>query len=73
MLFLQDDLRVKSAPYAAVPYVDLENQQQPLTGLERLQTIVAYFYAAPHEIFGRPFLHYEDASLAVFSPSRVSI
>jgi hypothetical protein len=34
---------------------------------------VAYFYAAPHEIFGRPFLHYEDASLAVFSPSRVSI
>ncbi|HWY23098.1 MAG TPA: hypothetical protein VNX26_17870 [Candidatus Acidoferrum sp.] len=73
MLFLQDDYRVKSASYATVPYVDLENQRPLLTGLERLQAIVAYCYAAPHEIFGHPFLHYEDASLAVFSPSKVSI
>jgi hypothetical protein len=73
MLFLQDDLRIESASYATVPYVDLEHQELPLRELERLQAIVAYCYAAPHQIFGDPFLHYEHASLAVFSPSKVSI
>lgn len=73
MLFLQDHLRIKSASYSVLPFINVERVPSPaLEKLSRIQTIVAYCYAIPHHIFGDPHLAYEHASLAVFSPGRVS-
>ena len=73
MLFLQDDLRIRSAAYAMLPALDLDNAEPCLRELEHLQAIVAYCYSAPHPTFGDPFFHFEHASLAIFSPEPVSI
>jgi hypothetical protein len=76
MLFLQDHLRIRSASYARVPFVDLDRSDEmsaTVQDLADLQAIVAYCYASPHPIFGDPFFRYEHASLALFSPGRVSI
>jgi Apea-like HEPN len=71
MLFLQDDLRIKSASYSMLSATDLEHPGPVLDKLKRIQTVVAYCYAIPHHISGDPHLRYEHASLAVFSPGRV--
>ncbi|MGA2402178.1 MAG: hypothetical protein ABSG91_10790 [Syntrophobacteraceae bacterium] len=73
MLFLQDDLRIRSAAYAMLPALDLDKAEPYLRELEHLQAIVAYCYSAPHPTFGDPFLHFEQASLAIFSPEPVTI
>jgi len=72
-LFLQDDLRIRSASYATLPFIDLDHPASSLEDLERLQAMVAYCYASPHEVFGDPFLRNEHASLVIFSPAKVSI
>jgi hypothetical protein len=75
MLFLQDHLRIHSASYARVPFVDLDCPDEVYATLEDLadlQAVVAYCYASPHPIFGDPFFRYEHASVALFSPGRVS-
>lgn len=71
MLFVQDHFRVRSASYAAVPYVDLNHWSSVLDNLARAQAVVAYFYSVPHQTFGDPFLTIEHASLVVFSPDSV--
>lgn len=72
MLFLKDDLRIRSASYVAVPYIDLgQIDRRQLEQLERVQAFVAYAYGSPHEIFGAPFLSTEHASLVIFSPGPV--
>lgn len=71
MLFLQDDLRIRSASYAVLPFIDFERVEPVLEKVRRIQTIVAYCYAIPHDIFGHPHLRYEHASLVIFSPGRV--
>jgi hypothetical protein len=73
MLFLQDDLRIRSAAYAMLPALDLDKAEPCLRELGHLQAILAYCYSAPHPTFGDPFLHFEHASLAIFSPEPVSI
>jgi hypothetical protein len=74
MLFLKDDLRVKSATYAVSPFVELK--QTPPYDIEHLinvQSVIAYIYSAPHDVMESVFLSPEHASLAVFSPGPVSI
>jgi hypothetical protein len=73
MLFLQDDLRIRSAAYAMLPPLDLDKAEPCLRELEQLQAIVAYCYSAPHPTFGHPFFHFEQASLTIFSPEPVTI
>lgn len=73
MLFLQDDLRIRSAAYALLPALDLDKADPWLPELEHLQAIVAYCYSAPHPTLGDSFLNFEQASLAIFSPEQVSI
>lgn len=73
MLYLQDDFRVRSASYALLPALDLDKAEPPLMELEHLQAVVAYCYSAPHPTLGDPFLHFEQASLAIFSPEPVPI
>jgi hypothetical protein len=74
MLFLQDDLRIRSGTYALLPALDLDRPEpEPcLRQLEQIQAVVAYCYSAPHPTFGTPFFHFEQASLAVFSPEPVT-
>jgi hypothetical protein len=72
MLFLQDDLRIRSASYAMLPVLDLDNSDAAFTELERIQAIVAYCYSAPRHTFGDLFFHFEHASLAIFSPEPVT-
>lgn len=73
MLFLKDDLRIRSASYAVVPFVNLNSSSPEVTYLLNTQAVVAYLYASPHKIFGDLFLSSEHASMALFSPGRVSI
>jgi hypothetical protein len=73
MLYLQDDLRIRSAAYALLPALDFDKGEPWLRELEHVQAIVAYCYSAPHPTFGDPFLHFEQASLAIFSPEPVPI
>jgi len=73
MLFLQDDLRIRSAVYAMLPALDLDKAEPCLRGLEQLQAIVAYCYSAPHPTSGDPFFHFEQTSLAILSPEPVLI
>ena len=73
MLFLKDDLRIRSASYAVVPFVNLNDRSPDVTHLSNLQATVAYLYASPHPTFGDVFLSPEHASMAVFSPGEISI
>ena len=73
MLFLQDDLRIRTASYAILPAIDLDETGQCLRELQHLQAIVAYCYSAPDPTLGDPFLSFEHASLAIFSPEPVSM
>jgi len=73
MLFLQDNLRLRSATYAIIPYVDLNDPGVDLQLLANIQAVVAYLYASPHSIFGDLFLSSEHATMAILSPSRVPI
>lgn len=72
MLFLQDDLRIRSAAYAMLPSLDLDKAESKLKELEHVQSVVAYCYSSPHPTFGDPFFHFENASLVVLSPQAVS-
>ncbi len=73
MLFLQDDLRVRCCSYALLPPLDLDRDEQCLSDLQQVQAIVAYCYSAPRHTFGDIFFHFEQASLAIFSPEPISI
>lgn len=72
MLFLKDNLRIKSASYAVVPFVDLNRSTTDIEHLVNVQAVVAYCYALPRHEFGDLFLSSEHASMAIFTPSRVS-
>src|SRR5579863_3615869 len=72
MLFLKDDLRVRSASYAMLPPLDLDKGDPGVPELERIQAIIAYCYSAPRHTFGDIFFHFEHASLAIFSPQPVA-
>jgi hypothetical protein len=72
MLFLRDNLHIRSASYAIVPFVNLDYGTPDVTYLFRIQCTVAYLYASPH-LRGDPFLSPEHASMAVFSPGQVPI
>jgi hypothetical protein len=73
MLFARDDKRIRAATYAVVPYVDLDRAPHYTRNLENIQATIAYLYAAPHEIFGNPFLHTEHASFVLFSQASVPV
>ena len=74
MLYLKDDLRLKSASYAIIPRADFSRGTMPdLGNLQDAQAVVAYLYAAPHPTSGDLFLSSEHSSLVVFSPSQVAI
>ena len=73
MLFVQGDLRVKSASYAIVPSIDIHGQSDRLTQLVHLRAVLSYFYASPHDVFDQVFLHPQETSLVLFVPSPVSV
>ena len=72
MLFLRDNLRIRSASYAIVPFVDLTYSMPDVPYLSNVQAVVAYMYAAPTDVSGRSFLTSEHATMVVFTPDRVS-
>ena len=65
--------RIRACAYAVLPPLDLDSNDQCLRELQHVQAIVAYCYSAPRQTFGDIFFHFEQASLAVFSPEPVSI
>lgn len=71
MLFLQDNLRIKSASYALIPFIDMNNPEPEIEQLKNIQAVVAYCYASPRHEFGDIFLSPEHASMVIFSPGRV--
>jgi hypothetical protein len=73
MLFLKDELRIRSASYAMLPPLDLDAAESSvLVELTRIQAIVAYCYSEPRHTFGDLFFHSEHASVAILSPEPVS-
>jgi hypothetical protein len=73
MLFVQGDLRVKSASYAIIPSLDLHGPSAAMDQLGHLSAVIAYLYSSPHEVFDNVFLSPEEVSLALFTPSPVSV
>lgn len=75
MLYLQDDLQIKSSSYTMLPAIDLDKDdvEPAVAELERIQAVVAFCYSHPHRTFGDPFFSFEQSSLAIFSPEPVSI
>jgi hypothetical protein len=73
MLFLQDNLRIRSASYAVVPFIDLSYQLDDVEYLMNVQAVVSYCYASPRHAFGDLFLSSEHATMVIFTPGRVSI
>lgn len=71
MLFLQDNLRIRSASYAVVPFIDLNHPTADVAHLMNVQAVVAYCYASPRHEFGDLFLSSEHASMAIFTPGLV--
>ena len=63
-----DKLRIKSAAYAILPALEVHSDDRRLRHLESLRDVVAYFYAAPHEVFGDVFLPPEETSLVYLRP-----
>lgn len=72
MLFLKDNLHIRSATYAVIPFVDLNAPTVEVDYLKRIQAFVAYLYASPRHEFGDLFLSSEHASIVIFSPGQVS-
>ncbi len=73
MLFLQDNLRIKSASYAVVPFIDLSHATADVQHFVNVQAFVAYCYASPRHEFGDLFLSSEHVSMAIFTPGQVSV
>ncbi|MCH8881584.1 MAG: hypothetical protein IID34_17090 [Planctomycetes bacterium] len=73
MLFLQDSLRLVSASYAIVPFIDLTGPSADLGHLMDVQAFVAYCYASPRHEFGDIFLSSEHMSMAIFFPGLVPL
>ena len=73
MLFAQDHMRIKTASYAIVSAVDLDRTPVDTAHLANVQAAIAYLYSSPHGSSGQPFLASEHASMALFTPSNVSI
>ncbi|MGB7915389.1 MAG: hypothetical protein WCF79_08885 [Rhodomicrobium sp.] len=71
MLFAQNDLRIKSASYAILPTLEVHSGDLRIGHFAHLRDVVAYFYAAPHEVFEDVFLPPEEISLVLFTPARV--
>ncbi len=71
MLFLKDNLRIKSASYALIPFIDINHLEPDIENLKNVQALVTYCYASPRHEFGDMFFSSEHASMAVFSPGRV--
>ena len=71
MLFLKDNLRIKSASYALIPFIDIDHPDPVIEHLKNVQAVVAYYYASPRHEFGDIFLSSEHASMAIFSPRHV--
>lgn len=72
MLFVQGNFRVKSASYSILPKLEVHSDDERLRHLAYLRDVVAYFYAAPHEVFESVFLPPEEISFVLFTPTRVS-
>ncbi len=72
MLFVKDHFRVESGSYAIVPNIDLNRPGSDLDRLIEIQTVVAYLYSQPHEIFDTLFLTPEDCTLHLLTPAKVS-
>lgn len=72
MLFLQDDLRIRTATYAQLPPLYFTADDPTLRELGHIQAIIAYCYSAPRFTFGDLFFNFEQASLAIFCPELVS-
>jgi hypothetical protein len=73
MLFVHGDIRVKSASYAIIQPLDFNWHSPVIDHLVRVRAALAYLYASPHEIFGNLYLAPEDVSLALLTPSPVSV
>jgi hypothetical protein len=73
MLFLKDDLRIRSGSYAVAPFVDLNDRSPDVSHLSNIHATIAYLYASPHPTLGDVFLSSEHASMTIFSPGQVSI
>jgi hypothetical protein len=69
MLFVQGDLRVRSASYAIIPLMEIYGQSDGLTQLVHVRAVLSYFYASPHDVFGEILLHPQETSLMLFVPS----
>jgi hypothetical protein len=80
MLYLKDDLRIRSASYAILPRVEMERplgiirSDETVAKMKQIREVVGYCYAYTHEPSGDSFFPFESSSMVLCTPSsRVSI
>lgn len=77
MFYLRNQFRIKKITYTIIPISSKDEDnwgdEEPLKQLREFQTIIAYLYSAPHQIFSTPFLSKEQASLFLFNPQPVPL
>jgi hypothetical protein len=56
MLYTQNNARVRSASYAAIPQIHVSGVFQIPEALKRAHSLVAYLYGTPNDQFGDPSL-----------------
>jgi hypothetical protein len=72
MLFVQGDLRVRSATYTVIPGLEVHSGDPRLAQLRCLREVVAYLYSFPHPVFDNVFLSADEVSLVLFTPGQVT-
>jgi len=73
MLFLRDDLRIKSSSYAIVPFINIHSPNEHFYRLAFLRDALTCFYSAPNSPGGELFLTADEVSLVLFNADRVSM
>ncbi len=73
MLYLRDDIRITHAAYAIAEPLDSFRPGPTVEKLEKVRSVIGYFYSAPDPTSGDIFLPFENATLAVLEPGKISL
>jgi len=71
MMFLQNDLKIKSFTYACIPKIDFYSSHNVLEILFNIQSFIGYLYSNPRHETSNLFLSFEHASLVIFSRDEI--
>ena len=72
MLYIQDDIRIKSATFAIAPITDNLKELPNVEVFEKIGLVIGYLYASPNNQLNNIFLHSINSSILIVKPKNVS-